>query len=74
MYLTSLGHPTQLTVTVGQGLLFLQQIRVEGECFYFFYFFTFIHFPLSPLSLSFIPITISSLFFLSLTQKMTHKR
>ena len=35
---------------VGQGLLSLQQVRVEGECFYFFCFFTFIIF-LSPLSL-----------------------
>ena len=27
-------------LTVGQGLLFLQEVRVEGECFYFFCFFT----------------------------------
>ena len=36
-------------LTVGQGLLSLQQVRVEGECFHFFCFFTFIHFPLSPI-------------------------
>ena len=35
---------------VGQGLLSFQQVRVEGECFYFFCF-SFIHFPLSPLFL-----------------------
>ena len=51
-------------LTDGQGLLSLQQVRVEGEC-YFFYLFTFFHFPLSSLSFSFIS-TISSLFFLSL--------
>ena len=31
-------------LTVGQGLLSLQQVKVEGECFYFLSFFTFIHF------------------------------
>ena len=50
MYLTSLGHPTD--ITVGQGLLSLQQLRVKGECFYFFCSFTFIHFPFSPVPLS----------------------
>ena len=54
-------------LTVGQGLLPLQQVGVEGECFYFFCFFTFIHFPPSPLSLSFIPLlSLLSLFSLSL--------
>ena len=48
------------TGTVWQGLLSLQQVRVEGECFYFFCFFTFVHYPLFPLSLSFISSTISS--------------
>ena len=48
-------------LSVGHGLLSLQQVRVEGECFYFFCFFTLIHFPLSPLSLSFISSTISSI-------------
>ena len=48
-------------LTVGQGLLSLQQVRVKGECFYFFNFFTFIPVPLSPLSLSFISSTISSI-------------
>ena len=37
-------------LTVGQGLLFLHQVRVEGECFYFFCFFTFIPVSLSSLS------------------------
>ena len=54
-------------LTVGQGLLFLQQVTVEGGgYFYFFCFFTSIHFPLSPLSLSFISSTISSISSLSL--------
>ena len=39
-------------LTAGQGLLSLQQVWVEWECFHFFCVFTFIHFPLSPLSLS----------------------
>ena len=60
------GASSWYWLTVGQGLLSLQQVRVEGECFYFFCFLTFIHFPLSPLSLSFISLTISSLFSLSL--------
>ena len=54
----------------------LQQVRVEGECFYFFCFFTFIHFPLSPLSFSFISSTISSISLLPFSgrwHKMTHK-
>ena len=53
MYLTSPGRPTYW-LTDGQGLLSLQQVRVEGECFYFFCLFmcTFIHFSVSPMSLS----------------------
>ena len=54
--------------TVGQGLPSLQQVSVEGECFYFFCFFTYIHFPPSPLSLSFISSTISSPFLWKTTQ------
>ena len=57
----------------GQGLLSLQQVRVEVECFYFFGFFTFIHLPLSPLSLSFISSSISLLPFSGRRHKMTHK-
>ena len=57
---------------VGQGLLSLQQVGIEGECFYFC-FFTFIHFPLSSLSLSFISSTISLLPFSGRQHKMTHK-
>ena len=34
-------------LAAGQGLLSLQQVGVEGECYYFFCFLTFIHFPLS---------------------------
>ena len=63
-------------LTAGQGLLSLQQVRVEGECFYFFCFSTFIHFPLSSLSLSFISSIISSishLHFCGRQHKMTHK-
>ena len=54
-YVTGVSNSDWLTV--GQGLLSLQQLRVEGECFYFF---TFIHFCLSPLSLSLISSIISS--------------
>ena len=39
---------TSYWLTVGQGLLSLQQVRVKEKCFYFFFFFTFVHFPLSP--------------------------
>ena len=63
-------------LTVGQGLLFLQQVRVEGEYFYFFCFLSFINFPLSPLSLSFISSTISSVSLLPFSgrwHKITHR-
>ena len=63
-------------LTFGQGLLSLQQVWVEGECFYFFCFFTVIYFPLSALSLSFISSTISSISLLHFSgrqHKMTHK-
>ena len=58
---------------VGQGLLSLKQVRVEGECFYFFCFFTFTPVSLSSLSLSFISTTISSFPFSGRRHKMTHK-
>ena len=58
------GAPNWYWLTVGQGLLSLQQVRVEGECCYFFCSFTFFHLPLSSLSLSFILSTISSIRFL----------
>ena len=48
-------------LTVGQGLLSTKQVRVEGECFYFFAFFPV---PLSSLFFSFISSTISSISFL----------
>ena len=38
-------------LTVGQGLLSLQQVRVEGNCCYFFCSFTCFYFPLSSLPL-----------------------
>ena len=38
-------------LTAGQGLLSLQQVEIEEECFYFFFFFTFIYFPFSPVPL-----------------------
>ena len=47
--------------------LSLQQLRVEGDVFYFFCFFTVTHFTLSPLSLSFISSTISSVSLLLLS-------
>ena len=59
-------------LTVGQGLLSLQQVRVEGKCLYFFCFFTFIPVLLSSLALSFVPVpSLSSLllsFLLETTQ------
>ena len=58
------GAPSWYWLTVGQGLLFLQQVRVEGECCYFFCSFTFSHFPFTSLPLSFISSTISSISFL----------
>ena len=63
MYLTSPWRQLRLAYssTVGQALLSLQQVRIEGECFYFFCFFTFIHFPLSLVSFSFIFSIISSI-------------
>ena len=63
-------------LTVGQGLLSLYWVRVEGECFYFFCFFTFIPVSLSSLSLSFISSTLSSISFLPFSgrrHKMTLK-
>ena len=69
------GAPNWYWLTVGQGLLSLQQVRVE-ECCYFFCSFTFFHFPPSSLSLSFISSTIFSIFFLTFSgrwHKMTHK-
>ena len=63
-------------LTVGQGLLSLQQVWVEGECFCFFCFFTFIQIPHSPLSLSFISTTIPSICFLPFSGRwhnMTNK-
>ena len=63
-------------LTVGQGLLSLQQLRVFGKCCYFFCSFTFCHFPLSSLFLSFISSIISSISFLPFSgrwHKMTHK-
>ena len=63
-------------LTVGQGLLSLKKVKVEGECFYFFCFFPFIPVPLSSLFLSFISSTISSISFLPFSgrrHKMTHK-
>ena len=55
--------PNWYWLTVGQGLLSLQQVRVEGEYCYFLCSFTFFHFPLSSLSLL---LFLLSLFSLSL--------
>ena len=38
-------------LTARQGLLSLQQVRIEGECLYFFYSFIFIHYPFFPVPL-----------------------
>ena len=53
-------------LTVGQGLLSFQKVKVEGECFYFFCFFTFIYFPFSPVPLFHLLYCLLSLFPLSL--------
>ena len=53
-------------LTDGQGLLSLQKVKVEEECFHFFCFFTFIHFPFSPVPLFHFLYCILSLFSLSL--------
>ena len=53
-------------LTVGQGLLSLQKVKVEGECFYFFCFFTFIHFPFSTVPLFYLLYCLLSLFSLFL--------
>ena len=60
------GVPNWYWLTVGQGLLSLQQVRVEGGMLLFLLFLHLFHFPFSSLSLSFISSTISSLFSLSL--------
>ena len=70
------GASNWYCLTVGQGLISLYQVRVEGECLYFFCFFTFIPVPLSTLFLSFISSTISSVSFLPFSgrrHKMAHK-
>ena len=75
VYLVSLGHPTDIGLQLGKACYHCSRWGVEGECFYFFCFFTFIHFP-SPLSLSFISSTISSISPLPFSErrhKMTHK-
>ena len=71
-----IGASNWYWLTVGQGLLSMWQVRVEGEFFYFFCFFTFIPVPLSSLSLSFISSALFSISFLPFSgrwHKMTHK-
>ena len=51
-------------LTVGQGLVSLQHVRVEGDCFNFFCFFSFICFPLFPVPSPLLPLLL--LFSLSL--------
>ena len=71
-----IGTSNWYWLTVGQGLLSLQQVRVEGECLYFFCFFTFNPVPLSSLSLSLISSSIYSISFLLFSgrwHKMTQK-
>ena len=62
------GIQLRLAYTVGQGLLSLQQVRIEGEYFYFFCFFTFIHFPLSPIPFFHLLYYLSSPFLWETTQ------
>ena len=70
------GSSNWYWLTDGQGLLSLQQVRVEGEYCIFFCSFTFCHFPLSSLSFSVISSTVSSISFLPFSgrrHKVTHK-
>ena len=62
-------------LTVRQGLLSLQLVRVEGECFYFFCFFTFIFLflPCPSLSSLLSRSSVSLLPFSGRQHKMTHK-
>ena len=70
MYLTTSfvnGASNWYWLTVGQGLLSLQQVGVEGECCYFFCSLTLFHLPLIPYpSLSSSLLSLLSLFSLSL--------
>ena len=67
-YILRHGCPTDIDLTVGQGLLSLQQLRVEAECFYFFCYFTVIHFPFSPVPLFHLLYYLSSPFLWEMTQ------
>ena len=49
-------------------------VASKGKSFYIFCFFTFIHFPLSPLTLSFISSTISSICLLSFSGRRKKKK
>ena len=60
MYLTSLGHPTDIGLQLGKSAILVAG-KGRGECFCFFCFFTFIPVPLSSLFLSYISSTISFL-------------
>ena len=74
LYLRHWG--VQLVLAYSWARPAILQVRVEGECFYFFLFFTFIPFSLSSLSLCFITSTISSISFLPFSvrgHKMTNK-
>ena len=76
LYLTSLGHPTDILAYSWAMLAVLVAGKGRGECFYFFCFFPFIPVPLSSLYLSFISSTISCISFLPFSgrqHKMTHK-
>ena len=67
------GASNRYWLTFGQSLLSLQQVRVEGECFYFFCFFTVIHFPFSPVPLFHLLYHLFYLFFAGRRDKMTHQ-
>ena len=74
VYLSPSGHPLILVYSWARPAVLAAGME-EGQCFYFFCVFTFIHFPLSPLSLSFISSTIYSISspFSGRRHKMTHK-
>ena len=76
MYLTSPGRPTDIGLQLDKACYPCSRLEGEGGGGYFFCFFTFIPVTISPLFLSFISSTnssISLLLFSGQRHKMTHK-
>ena len=73
VYLTSPGRPVDIGLQLFKAYYPLQQVRVQGECFYFFCFFTFIHFTSSPVPIFDLLYYLFYLPFCGRQHKMTHK-